>query len=377
MYICQAFALCKFRVVFSFASWNTKWNIDGTLSIIQISHSQKLLYRGIVIPSFDSWVNKPFPSLVEFSHPFINHSIFDRTAWDRETLVVELTTQRIRIEPPESRQPEVTVLFFLTQEINKERKSPPKKGTEILPIAMSFYRSIYTEMAATWAPALPFSAQRFVFPIGPRHLREIHSLQRCQSWMSLQLGLIRVDDVELLLLLLWWWWWWWWWWLFKADLHCKPCLFHFSKMLMQWNQSLDMNSCWWTIHRSWYGKTYPMIYSQYKPFQLSASARWTVQMIWSKDESMHVWWFQRFFIRTLTWGNDLIWRALFSVGWFNHQQDVFLLGSLTISFHNSKAFFCPRWWEVEIGAWPLPPSSQVSHKRAGPVQGTNCKQDGK
>ena len=32
-------------------------------------------------------------------------------------------------------------------------------------------------------------------------------------------------------------------------------------------------------------------------------------------------WFQTFFIFTLTWGNDQIWRAYFSDGWFNHQLD--------------------------------------------------------
>ena len=30
------------------------------------------------------------------------------------------------------------------------------------------------------------------------------------------------------------------------------------------------------------------------------------------------WWFQIFFIFTPTWGNDPIWRAYFSDGWFNH-----------------------------------------------------------
>ena len=40
MFVCQAFALCKFRVVFPLASFPS-----GTSSIIQIYHSQTLLYR--------------------------------------------------------------------------------------------------------------------------------------------------------------------------------------------------------------------------------------------------------------------------------------------------------------------------------------------
>ena len=33
------------------------------------------------------------------------------------------------------------------------------------------------------------------------------------------------------------------------------------------------------------------------------------------------WWFQMFFSFTTTWGNDPIWRACFSHGWFSHQLD--------------------------------------------------------
>ena len=40
MYVCQAFALWKLRVVFPLASFTS-----GTLSIIQIYHSRTLLYR--------------------------------------------------------------------------------------------------------------------------------------------------------------------------------------------------------------------------------------------------------------------------------------------------------------------------------------------
>ena len=40
------------------------------------------------------------------------------------------------------------------------------------------------------------------------------------------------------------------------------------------------------------------------------------------------WWFQIFIIFTLTWGDDPIWRAYFSDGWFNHRLDRFLGASL-------------------------------------------------
>ena len=42
------------------------------------------------------------------------------------------------------------------------------------------------------------------------------------------------------------------------------------------------------------------------------------------------WWFERFFMFTPTWGNDPIWRAYFSKGWFNHQLEK--LGFLVVGF---------------------------------------------
>ena len=38
-----------------------------------------------------------------------------------------------------------------------------------------------------------------------------------------------------------------------------------------------------------------------------------------KVQSATRWWFQRFFIFTSIWGDDPVWRACFSDGWFNHQ----------------------------------------------------------
>ena len=84
-------------------------------------------------------------------------------------------------------------------------------------------------------------------------------------------GLIRVDDVELLLCS-------------RRFSIANPVFFIFFEILMKWNQSPDMNSGWWTIHRSWYGKTYPTIYRYIKPFHpVNATDRWTVQTVWSKD----------------------------------------------------------------------------------------------
>ena len=45
------------------------------------------------------------------------------------------------------------------------------------------------------------------------------------------------------------------------------------------------------------------------------------------------WWFQILFFTKSTWGNDPIWRAYFSNGWFNHQLE---------NYENMLCFFS-RW----------------------------------
>ena len=53
-----------------------------------------------------------------------------------------------------------------------------------------------------------------------------------------------------------------------------------------------------------------------------------------RSEGLSRWWFQTFFIFTPIWGNDPIWRAYFSDGWFNHQLVILriLMFTIFISF---------------------------------------------
>ena len=52
------------------------------------------------------------------------------------------------------------------------------------------------------------------------------------------------------------------------------------------------------------------------------------------------WWFQKSFIFIQTWGNDPIWRAYFSNGWFNHQLEKRSTKDMLTSFESHE--IC-RW----------------------------------
>jgi len=58
----------------------------------------------------------------------------------------------------------------------------------------------------------------------------------------------------------------------------------------------------------------------------------------ASNEAKSRWWFQTFFIFTLTWGDDPIWRAYFSNGWLNHQLVNPSLNLSFLWFNHSRRF---------------------------------------
>ena len=81
----------------------------------------------------------------------------------------------------------------------------------------------------------------------------------------------------------------------------------------------------------------------------------------SKGGRISRWWFQTFFIFTLTWGNDPIWRAYFSNGLVNNHQPDMLVPCKVVFSDVSKGVKQPSPWFVpRYRRWSLIGISKIS-----------------